>query len=167
MKIGGESSKGAEIIVFERTEFQNGFGAGLRDDLRIAISFTELVESVLIKSRIQQCSTNAFPYRWSKGVVKMSDALRVGAYGIVNEDLKHLDKHWPIPRIFVEAWRFNSRWFNAGTTRRSVCGTEVLDPCIRCVNSMRVVGHRWRSGRSRKTRRECQIPRYEEWCQDT
>jgi hypothetical protein len=140
MKIGGESSKGAEIVVLERAEFQNGFGAGLRDDLRIAISFMELVESVLIKSGIQQRSTNVFPDRWSKGVVKMSDALRVGAYGIVNEDLKHLDKHWPIPRISVEAWSLHSRWFDAGTTRFSVCGTEIVDPCIRRVDSMRVVG---------------------------
>jgi hypothetical protein len=78
MKIGGEGSKGAEIIVFERTEFQNGFGAGLRDDLGNDISFMELVEGVLMQSGIQQCSANVFPDRWTKGVMKMSDALRVG-----------------------------------------------------------------------------------------
>jgi len=85
----------------------------LRDDLRIAISFMEFVESVLIKSRIQQSSANVLPDGWSKGVVKMSDALRVGTNGIMDEDLKHLNKHWPISRISIEAWRLHPRWFDA------------------------------------------------------
>ncbi len=53
MKIGVERSKGTEIVVFEGPELQNGFGLGLRNDLRIAVSFVELVERVMIKSRIQ------------------------------------------------------------------------------------------------------------------
>ncbi len=84
--------------------------------------------------------------------MKMGDAFRVGAYGIMNKDFKHLNKHWPISGISIEAWRLHAGWFNGGTTRRSVCGTKVMDPCIRRVNSVRNIGCRWRGGRTRETR---------------
>jgi hypothetical protein len=75
----------------------------------------ELVEGVLIKTGIQQRSTNVLSNRWIKGVVKMGDAFRVGNNGIVNEDLKHLNKHLPIPRVSIEARRLHPRWFDART----------------------------------------------------
>ena len=50
----------------------------------------EFVEGVLVKSRIQQRSANVLPDGWSKGVVKMSDTLRVGTYGIMDEHLNPL-----------------------------------------------------------------------------
>jgi hypothetical protein len=52
--------------------------------------------------------------------MKMGDAFRVGAYGIMNKDFKHLNKHWPISGISIEAWRLHAGWFDSRTTRRSV-----------------------------------------------
>lgn len=138
----------------------------MRDDLRVAISFVELVERVLIKSWIQQRSTDVLSNGWSEGVVKMSDTLRVGAYSVMDENLKHLNEHWPISGISIEAWRLHAGWFDCGTTHRSMRGTKGVDPRVRCVNSGWVVGHWWGSRRTRKTRREYRVRRHKERCRN-
>lgn len=58
VKVSGEGSKGTKVVVFEGPEFQNGFGASFRDNLRIAVSSFELVKGVLVvpdSKALHQC----------------------------------------------------------------------------------------------------------------